>query len=316
MADPEPFIPVCRVQLNTTWKIVLMAIVLLVVSQILGTLLSVSTFESLLLKTLTTKYEILGKDLKRRIESALKFGKSLDHFAGMDNLIAPVYQLTEDIDEVMIFDDQGALFFSSGRAKPSGPEDASRQGPIRKTFPAHTTKEKTDLPIQSISDFRKTGSSTPLYNGRYYILFPISSALDRQSGILALIFSQSILDRQKEILISSTGKKLLLSLVVTALVMAVMIHLFLTRPSRRLAERLNHDLQDRDAPVRTFSTSGGNSLLVLHDLIAEFQAKTREAEDNLRHALRQWSELNPDHETADAISRMQTALKGQQDEMD
>lgn len=314
MADPERFIHLRHMRLNTTWKIVFMAIVLLAVSQILGTLISVSTFETLLLKTLTTKYEILGKDLKRRIESALKFGKSLDHFAGMDKLIAPIYQLTEDIDEIMIFDEQGTLFFSSRRAEPSGPGNNSRQDPIRKTFLVDTTKQKTDLPIRSISDFLETGSNTQLYNGRHHILFSISPTLDRKSGILALTFSQSIPERQKQILMTNAGKKLLLSLVVTALAMAIMIHLFLTLPSRRMANRLIRDLQDRKAPVPAGNSR--NSLPDLHDLIAAFQAETREAEDHLRHTLRQMSQLNPDHETADAIRRMQLALKGKQDETD
>ena len=81
-------------------KIILIVVGILSLSYSLGMFLSVLSFEKIYLKALTSKYEILGKDLKHKIETALKFGKRLDGFVGMENLVKPLYAQSEDISEI------------------------------------------------------------------------------------------------------------------------------------------------------------------------------------------------------------------------
>jgi hypothetical protein len=316
MNDPERIRLSSHLRMNFTWKIILIATALLACSQILGTLISVSTFETLLLNTLTAKYEILGNDLKRKIEHSLKFGKSLDHFMGMEKLIAPVYQQTDDIGEIMIFDKQGALFFFSKRADPPMAGDEAQAARNCNLFLVDSEKNRVDLPVQYFSTLPESDPKMQLYNGKYHVLFSILPSLGSKPGILALTFPKSVLDRQTERLINSTGKKLLLSLVITAAVMGIMIHLLFTRPSRQLSDRLIRSIQARTPHPKTDSSSNGNSLLHLYDLITAFQANTREAKNALRHTLHELSKQGPDTYTADSINRIQLVLEREQDETD
>jgi hypothetical protein len=316
MNDPERIPLSSCLRMNFTWKIILIAITLLACSQILGTLISVSSFETLLLKTLTARYEILGNDLKRKIEHSLKFGKSLDHFMGLEKLVAPVYQQAEDIGEIMILDQQGTLFFFSKKAEPPQTQDTARTDRNRSLFVVDPGKNRIDLPMQYFSTLPESAPKMHLYNDKYHLLFSIPPSFGSKPGILALTFPKSILDHQTERLIRNTGEKLLLSLVITAAVMGVMIHLFFTRPSRQLAEQLVRSIQSRTPCRKTSDQSEGNSLLHLHDLIATFQADTREAEKTLGHTLHELSKQSLDKQTADSIRRMQILLERGVDEID
>lgn len=317
MTDPGALHPASPMRINFTWKIIFIAITLLAASQVLGTLISVSTFETLLLKTLTTKYEILGNDLKRKIEHALKFGKRLDQFIGMDKLIAPVYHQTEDIDEIFLFDQKGTLFFSSKRTSSqqrSG--DATQKNQPDNTFLVDSTRKQINLPVQTIARLTETEQRTVVHDRRYYVLFPITPALGSRPGVLALSFHQSILDHQKHMLMKSAGKKLLLSLAVTAFILGSVIHLFFTRPSRRQAEQLIRHIQTRTFDSNNGQQTEGCSLFQVYDPIAAFLAETQEAEKTLGHTLRELHKLIPDRPVLDSIHQMQLVLKGTLDETD
>lgn len=226
-------------------KIVLIALILMAVSQLIGTLISVSTFETLLLTTLTDKYEILGKNLKRKIEHSLKFGKRLDHFVGMDKLVAPVYRQTEDIHEVMIFNRQGRLFFYSQRNPASSLNSAAGETSTHAMFRVDVSQTRTDLPV---SFFTRNEPNIVLYQNKYHVLFPIQSLLDNTSGVLALTFHQSVLDDRKQELMQDAWGKLFFVLLLTAAVMGIMIHLFFNRPLQRQSRQLLQKIQQTSVP--------------------------------------------------------------------
>jgi hypothetical protein len=314
MADPIHLHLFRRIRLNFTWKIILIAITLLAFSQVLGTLISVSTYETLLLKTLTTKYEILGKDLKRRIEHSLKFGKRLDHFIGMEKLVTPVYHLSEDIDKILIFDLQGTLFFSSKRVSVSQSDNSSQSALNSPVFLVDSTKNRIDLPIQYFSNPNETTRGILLYQGNYYVLFNIHTSLSNKQGMLALTFKQSVLDRQKYKLIKSAGSKLLLSLILTATIMGIMIHLFFTKPSRKQANHLIQKIHSHTNQEKTYKISGHDDMIHVYGLMTTFQADILEAQTTLSHTLHELNKLNPDNTIDGSIKSMQLALKRKQDE--
>lgn len=288
-------------------KIVLIAVVLMAVSQVIGTLISVSTFETLLLTTLTDKYKILGTNLKRKIEHSLKFGKRLDHFMGMDKLVAPVYDQTEDIHEVMIFNKQGRLFFYSQRIPASSRHDTNPEKPTGKPFRVDNSRTRTDLPVAL---FTQPGPEIRLYQNRYHVLFPIQSPLDNTSAVLALTFHRSILDERKKELMQDAWHKLLVSLFLTAAVMGIMIHFFFTRPFHKHAEKLVREMPHPTAP-RIPNEPTADDYRKLAMLLFHFQSKSREAEAELTRSLHALEELPPDEYTADTIRRIKGILTGE-----
>jgi len=304
------------VRLNFTWKIILIAITLLAVSQILGTLISVSTFETLLLKTLTAKYEILGKDLKRRIQHSLKFGKRLDNFIGMEKLIKPVYAQAKDVDEILIFDLQGRLFFASKRKELSRSDNSPQSSLDENVFLVDSAKTQIDLPAHYFSSLNETTPKIQLYKKKYYALFTIPPFLNSKQGMLALTFKQSVLDRQTYKLMKSAGSKLLLSLVLTAMIMGIMIHLFFTRPSREQAHHFIRNITTRAEHKKMSAPSGQDDMRHVYDMILRFQAAILEAETTLSHTLHDISELTPNEKTLSLLHQMQLELKGKQDEID
>ncbi len=64
------------------------ALLLLVLALAFNVLLSLSSLENLYVRSLVSKYSVVGKDLKRNLEKALRFGKNIEKFVGMDRLLA------------------------------------------------------------------------------------------------------------------------------------------------------------------------------------------------------------------------------------
>jgi len=68
-------------------RLVLSALVLLVLALGFNALLSLSSLEKLYVESIVSKYSIIAKDLERNIENSLRFGKSIEKFVGMDQLL-------------------------------------------------------------------------------------------------------------------------------------------------------------------------------------------------------------------------------------
>jgi hypothetical protein len=154
-------------------KIILIVVGILSLSYSLGMFLSVLSFEKIYLKALTSKYEILGKDLKHKIETALKFGKRLDSFVGMENLVKPLYEQSEEISEIFLADKEGNNIFFSGKAEfivasGSTVTDADTVKIISHSFNANKV-----LPASRLFDWNSKSTVIREYEGKYYLMIPI-----------------------------------------------------------------------------------------------------------------------------------------------
>nr|WP_320013354.1 MFS transporter [uncultured Desulfobacter sp.] len=68
------------------------AVIMLVLALGFNILLTSATFEKLYVETFISKNNVVAKDLQRNLETALRFGKSVDKFIGMDKLILEARQ--------------------------------------------------------------------------------------------------------------------------------------------------------------------------------------------------------------------------------
>jgi hypothetical protein len=86
-------------------------LLILILSLGLSAVLSILSFERVYLKNLTDNFEIAGTDAARKVERALKFGKRIDGFVGMERIIRPMFKELPHLDEVIISDTVGKVFF-------------------------------------------------------------------------------------------------------------------------------------------------------------------------------------------------------------
>lgn len=253
------------------WKLILIAGSLLILSQALGTFISLITFESVLLDTLTAKYDILGKDVTRKIERSLKFGKRIDRFVGLEAICQPLFRQAGDIDEILVTDDRGKILFAARR--PLSGETAARS--------------EDRLPFQPTGLFFQQGtvSAMQLDGEKYYFLTQIEPDYSGQKGVLALVVSRAVLDRASTGLIQETAGTLGISLLLTLIVMVTGIRTFVTRPSRKQTDALVRQFKSRgDVFPRNAPTGGDETRHVFSRMLA-FRHAARQAEQDLKSAL-------------------------------
>lgn len=202
-------------------KIVLVVFCILAISQIMGSIFSVLSFEEVYLAAMTSKYEILGKDLKRRIEHSLKFGKRLDRFIGIEKVMDPILGQASDIDEIFLSDGKGRLWYSS---KDSPHLNREIQLPPDQTGRGSASEQPPG----------KRAPSGLYFDGkRYSLLFSITAPYGDERGVLGLAFSRAALDRKKEALLQNAIQHLALSVFMTATALFLMIEFFFSRPLTR-----------------------------------------------------------------------------------
>ena len=72
---------------SVKYRLVLSSIVLFLLSVGFNTLFTLNALEKLYIETNISEYRVIGKDLHRKIENGLYYGKSLNNFFGIEKLI-------------------------------------------------------------------------------------------------------------------------------------------------------------------------------------------------------------------------------------
>ncbi len=250
-------------------RIIIVAITLLALSQALGTFISVLTFETILVKTITAKYEILGKDLKRRIEQSLKYGKRLEHFLGMEKLVKPLYLQTEDLSEIVVADITGKPIFSTQRITLIPLKNPFRIKDPPEPFRIQDITKLSNLPVGNF--LKENKPAARLHKGKYYVLFTVEAAFGDNSGILALIFPKSVINQKKKELAKSSVSKLMISITITAILMGIMIRFFFTRPSEKELKTLIQKIRSGEKIKDQDMAEGQNEIQDLYCHIAAFR---------------------------------------------
>ena len=74
-----------------TIKLTFAAVFLLILAQGFNALLITLSLEKLYVDSLTSSYQVLGKDLQRNLEKALRYGKNIEKFIGINELLVDTY---------------------------------------------------------------------------------------------------------------------------------------------------------------------------------------------------------------------------------
>ncbi|MCF8011120.1 MAG: MFS transporter [Clostridiales bacterium] len=92
-------------------KILLLAVLLLVVIMAFTGILNYMTFADSYNKSLVNTYSVAGNELVRKIEYALKYGKSIDNFYGMSDTLNELKVIVDEVEQVNIISPDGKVLY-------------------------------------------------------------------------------------------------------------------------------------------------------------------------------------------------------------
>jgi len=292
-------------------KIILIVLTIIALSQALGTFLSVLSFEEIYLETLISKYEILGKDLNRRIEQALKFGKPLDRFLGMDRLAETLFRRADELAEVSIFDKAGRPLFSFQKAQAvmarvtvDDSDDARGRVLLDRGEPVRPRS------TEGLAEREGPWPRIHLDQGRYRLLFPIKAPFSGLQGYLELAFDRSVLDARKWALVRRSLAKLLVAVALTGIAVALLIRFLFVIPARRQSERVEAALfERRDESPQNGPPSGAarpvsEEMLHLQQALEGYMALTEEARREVLEKLRALERTLPESDPSTNMVRL------------
>lgn len=162
------------------------AVIMLVLALGFNILLTSATFEKLYVEIFISKNNVVAKDLQRNLETALRFGKRIDKFIGMDKLIlearqhlAPAQKKTgesgTDEDDIVVsitYPDGYVVYSSSAQVVGTNLPEAARLRPAK----------GTQSPVESHSVKHK---------GVYYLSLPVKQGLSKKwVATVTVAFSQ------------------------------------------------------------------------------------------------------------------------------
>jgi hypothetical protein len=227
-------------------KIFISALTILVLTISLNSVLSISSFEHVYLKSLISTYEAGGKNLKRKIEQSLSFGKPLDNFEGMEKLLKNFLSQNEDIKFSGILDSSDKILYHS---------DISKKGETFKDIPTGST----DIP------------ETKIIDNSYVIFIPIFSPDKKSEGFLFFGFpKKTVTDKIMEMVISNL--RILAAVIpVTALILIFLLFFFIVIPLKSKIRKIVSIMDKRENNFHRFKeTDSQNEIYNLEKSIHNF----------------------------------------------
>lgn len=206
------------------FKIILTTLIILIVALVLNSILSLASFEKLYVASLVSTYEIAGKNLKRKIEKSLRFGKPLTVFTGMDKLLKEVRDTNPKISTVSIISLDNKILY-------------------------HTDKQMigSDAPIDLPALADQDRTSSRLFNKNYITLVPLLDRSKKLVGFASLSFPRKLVyDKLKKMAFESSNLLWTL-IIVTSMLIVLMMSIFIVLPvkirMRKIGQRLDWPVQ-------------------------------------------------------------------------
>jgi len=199
--------------MNIRIKTIVLTLTILITTLLLNSLLSLASFEKIYVKSLISIYEMAGKNLKKKIERSLRFGKPLDRFQGMDALLKELIKKEPEIARVDIISAAGKIMY-------------------------HVTGNKNmygEIPFD-ISAFDKKKDEpalTKLINGMYWINLPLYDGSDKIVALLRLSFSREVVYAKLKEMALESFDTLWMIMLLTSMGLVFFLGLLISRPIKR-----------------------------------------------------------------------------------
>gem|GEM_PF-1607846 len=191
-------------------RIISVTLAILVITLGLNSVLSLASFEKAYVASLVSNYELVGRNLKRKIEQSLRFGKPLEQFKGMERLLAEVTRSNPDVASVGIVSLDGKILHHT---------DPELAGTL---FPYAVPHFAADSQVQS-----------SLVGSTYLTFIPLLDRTEKVVGLVSLSFPREIiLKKVKGMALENLRVLWVLILVASAGLIGCMAW-FITRPLRK-----------------------------------------------------------------------------------
>jgi len=176
------------------FRLIICSVVLFVVTVGFNALFNLNSFDKLYIEANVSKYRIIGKDLQRKLERGLLYGKSLQHFIDMDNLL----QATKRLVVGRVVADSQTFNSPDSMLKP---EDitisvANRYGKIlysdNDQLISTTVPEKAipNLAMQKSEKKKSSKANYVKYENTYITTLPIADGKDQTVGFVVISFEE------------------------------------------------------------------------------------------------------------------------------
>lgn len=208
-------------------KILLVTLSILILTLLMNSVLSLASFEKVYVKSQISTYELICKDLKRKIERSLKFGKPLEKFKNMDKLLQDTLEQNPDIATLAVCDLNGTVLY-------------------------HTEKKEIGRDYsKTIPVLDKDVTVRTLLKDHYYHSF--ISVLDKNkkpAGIIRLTFSRQIIINKLKSMANKNFSLLWILMLLTSILLVFLLAMVIMRPINsqvlEMKEILNWDNGPKD----------------------------------------------------------------------
>lgn len=231
LGNDEHFSENQTITMNIRIKTIVLTLSILIITLLLNSILSLASFEKIYVKSLISIYEMAGKNLKKKIESSLRFGKPLDRFQGMDSLLEELLKKEPEISRVDIVTATGKILYHA-----AGDKYMNRE-------------------IQyDISTFDKTKggrASTRLMNGMYWICLPLYDGSNRIAALLRLSFSREVVYVKLKGMAIESLNVLWIIMLLTSMGLIFLLGILIIRPIKREIKVISDMLEWPENPGET-----------------------------------------------------------------
>jgi predicted MFS family arabinose efflux permease len=178
-------------------RLIVGAIFLLCLALGFNALLTINKLESLYVNAVVSKYAISAKDLQRKLEKSLRFGKSIQKFVGMEEILAETQanlnrEIFQDsagfIEAQKIADALGADHTSVSVADPEGHILYSTDSPLVGTV--LPTKAMARIDPEKWRTSRNIASSYKQVGSDYLVLAPVFQRNEKWVATIVVMFSR------------------------------------------------------------------------------------------------------------------------------
>jgi len=140
-------------------------------------LMNILSMKNSYTESLAASYGVAGKEAVRRIEYAVKYGKPLTIFYGMNELLSEVKEYTKDVSDIKVILPDGQIEYSLNNTTSSAlPKEL-----VNKAFPKTIDQNQINY---------------TKYDKNYHIFLPIKDSSQNIIGVLDIIFSEYALNQQ------------------------------------------------------------------------------------------------------------------------
>lgn len=187
-------------------KITLVIIFLLLIIVVLGFtgLLNVNSFQKNYTDSLVSSYAVVGRETVRKIEYAVKYGKPLDNFLGIEELLGEVKEDLPEIDNVYIVLRDGAYIYDI-------------KGSVRNQQLTYELTVAPDFDPHSSASYQML-----LKQEKYHLMLPIKAKDEKVLGYMDIVFHKTVVNEA----IQENVQRLVYSFIVLAAIGGLILLLF------------------------------------------------------------------------------------------